>query len=153
LQVCVGWKSGDKDPALLGSCANATAAYVPSLSTRIACEGCDGTLGPFSWAEANASDAWAAAHGWPADPMWVESNWPQGVPFVQIYLLKPYGARVSGRAWAAKGRMMGPSSWAGRLEAAGARRRQQRAAGGDGTAAPPHGGRARGAACLRSWAL
>ncbi|GBF91523.1 nicastrin [Raphidocelis subcapitata] len=93
-QVCVGWKRGDSDPALLGTCANATAAYIPALSARVACDGCDGTLGPFSWAETNASDAWSAAHGWPADPMWAESNWPLGVPFVQIYLLKPYGSRV-----------------------------------------------------------
>jgi hypothetical protein len=92
--VCAGWKRGDSDPELLGTCLNATVSYVPSLSTRIACTACDDIYGAFRWVESNASDAWAAAHGWPADPMWVESNWPAGVPFMQLYLLKPWSERV-----------------------------------------------------------
>lgn len=69
--------------------------YVPALSTRVTCANCDDIFDSFAWVVTNASDAWAASHGWPADAMWAESNWRLGVPFVQLYLLKPYSVRVS----------------------------------------------------------
>lgn len=94
-QVCAGWKRGDSDPALLGRCVNATVLYVPSLSTRVACAQCDDIFGAFEWRETAEADAWAARHGWPADPMWAESNWPTGAPFLQLYLAKPYKTRVA----------------------------------------------------------
>ncbi|KAI8468238.1 MAG: Nicastrin-domain-containing protein [Monoraphidium minutum] len=94
-QACVGWKQGDSDPALLGACLNATARYVPALSTRVTCEACDDIYGSFKWVVTNASDGWAAAAGWPRDPMWAESNWPLGAPFVQLYLAEPYSTRVA----------------------------------------------------------
>ena len=98
-QVCAGWRAGEVgsgkgDAALLGACVNATARYVPALSTRITCEACDDVYGAFRWVETNASDAWAARLGWPRDAMWAESDWPATAPFVQLYLRKPYSARA-----------------------------------------------------------
>lgn len=47
----------------------------------------------FQWGLSNASRAWEAAHGWPPDPEWTESNWPPaGVPQYRLYQV--------GRAWA-----------------------------------------------------
>lgn len=84
----------------MGTCLNATVKFTPSISTRIACTACDDPFGAFAWAPSNASDAWAARHGWPDDAAWAESDWPAGVPFVQLYLLKPWGVRVRrARGW------------------------------------------------------
>jgi hypothetical protein len=88
-QVCAGWKQGNKDPALMGRCFNATVRYVPSYSTRISCTSCEDWLGAFTWVTSTAADAWNALYGWPQDPMWVESDWPLGVPYVQLYLREP----------------------------------------------------------------
>ena len=92
--MCAGWKGSGSDPSLLGVCLDATVRYTPSLSTRIGCASCDDVFGPVAWVVANDSDAWTAKHGWPVDPMWAESDWPADVPFVQLYLLKPWGVRV-----------------------------------------------------------
>ena len=40
----------------------------------------------FQWGMSNASEGWEAAHGWPPDPEWTESNWPAGgVPEYRLY--------------------------------------------------------------------
>lgn len=87
-QVCAGWKSGSSDPNLLGHCLTATTRYVPSLSTHIECAECEAwaDASRFHWVDSSAADAWSEAHAWPPDPMWVESNWPLGVPAVELYL-------------------------------------------------------------------
>ncbi len=32
----------------------------------------------------NASQTWERRLGWPADPLWTESNWPASTPFIQV---------------------------------------------------------------------
>lgn len=39
----------------------------------------------YEWQLSNASAAWEAQHGWPEDPVWTESNWPTGQPYLEIY--------------------------------------------------------------------
>ena len=34
-------------------------------------------------------------HGWPADPLWVESNWPTGTPALQLYLQEAPGTEAA----------------------------------------------------------
>lgn len=42
-------------------------------------QGCDGTATFYNpdWQMADAADSWQAAHDWPPDPQWTESNWQQ----------------------------------------------------------------------------
>ncbi|KAF8060585.1 zinc finger CCCH domain-containing protein 40 [Scenedesmus sp. PABB004] len=82
--ACAGWRGGAGD-AGLGACVNASVRYVPSFSTRFACDDC-GDLWAARWRVDDAADAWAAAAGWPPDPMWAESDWPAGVPELRLYL-------------------------------------------------------------------
>lgn len=94
LQVCVGWKRSDKDPALMGRCLNASVHYVPAVSTRLTCQNCD-DLNMFKWFVTDTADAWNQQYSWPADPIWAESDWPQGVPFLQLNLNEPYSTDVA----------------------------------------------------------
>eukprot|EP00877_Chromochloris_zofingiensis_P006849 jgi/Chrzof1/2417/Cz11g14180.t1 len=93
-QVCVGWKRSDKDPALMGRCLNASVHYVPAVSTRLTCQNCD-DLNMFKWFVTDTADAWNQQYSWPADPIWAESDWPQGVPFLQLNLNEPYSTDVA----------------------------------------------------------
>ena len=34
-------------------------------------------------------------HGWPADPLWVESNWPTGTRALQLYLREAPGTEAA----------------------------------------------------------
>lgn len=40
---------------------------------------CDGTATFYNpdWQMTDAADSWQAAHDWPPDPQWTESNWQQ----------------------------------------------------------------------------
>ena len=51
-------RPGRPDPA--GFCLNTTAAYVPSYSTHLLCDGCDGaaTQAEFRWKLTDAAAAW-----------------------------------------------------------------------------------------------
>ncbi len=89
LQVCAAWRANVK-----GRCVNATVHYVPSLSTAINCTNCDDLAGSFRWVATGEADAWNAQYSWPTDPMWVESDWPLGVPFVQLYLHETTSAQL-----------------------------------------------------------
>jgi nicastrin len=87
--VCAGARDGVQGPAGTGACVNATARYVPAWSPRLECAGCNGSgsWGQARWAVGGgAAAAWEAAGGWPADPMWVESNWATGSPRVVMFL-------------------------------------------------------------------
>jgi len=61
--------------------------YVPSYSTRISCEAC-GDWDTATWKVTDAADDWNQQYAWPPDPMWTESDWPLGVPALQLYLLE-----------------------------------------------------------------
>ena len=52
----------------------------------------------FQWGISNASRAWEAAHKWPPDPEWTESNWPAGgVPAYRLYQVGLWtAAQISG---------------------------------------------------------
>lgn len=84
-QVCAGWRASGGDPALLGACVNATVRFTLSASTRVACSDC-GDPWAVRWQVTDAADGWNARHAWPPDPTWAESDWPLGVPAVQLYL-------------------------------------------------------------------
>lgn len=112
--VCVGWRRSGNDASYLGRCRRASVRYVPSYSTAIACSAC---ADPWSvaWAPSAAADAWSAAHGWPADPAWAESDWPLGVPDLQLYLRE--APRVEAALLAAGSLVtaaVGVASWLGR---------------------------------------
>jgi hypothetical protein len=82
----MGWRaSSKKDPSLLGRCVTASVRFVPSFSTAIACSAC---ADPWqcTWVPSADADAWSAQHAWPRDPAWAESDWPLGVPDLQLYL-------------------------------------------------------------------
>jgi len=82
---CIGWKgSNRKNSQLMGRCQRTTVRYSPSLSTLL-------NFQPYSdraigLSFSNASSAWEAATGWPADPLWVESNWPNATPYLRVLL-------------------------------------------------------------------
>lgn len=84
-QVCAGWRASGGDASYMGHCVNATVRYVPSYSTKLECESCDDPW-EATWRVSTAADAWNEQHGWPADPMWTESDWPNEVPDLQLYL-------------------------------------------------------------------
>lgn len=85
--VCVGFRNLPGDDGR-GWCLPAAAEYAPAYSTLLRFEqsgsgdGDGGDAGRWTLDDAQvaAAEAWAAARGWPADPLWAESNWPQGVP-------------------------------------------------------------------------
>eukprot|EP00887_Chlorella_sp_A99_P003619 scaffold7.g3619.t1 len=85
--ACAGYHNLAGDEGM-GVCLNTTARYVPAYSTSLACPGCNGTatLGSAGWALTDAAAAWEAAAGWPPDPVWTESNWPNETPSLVLYL-------------------------------------------------------------------
>jgi nicastrin len=86
--VCAGWRDLEGS-AGSGRCINSTTRLVPSYSTLLECVGCNGTAtndGTYRWAVNMTSTAWAERYGWPEDPMWTESNWPTGTPFLELFL-------------------------------------------------------------------
>lgn len=79
--ACIGWRAGanaTKYNATMGRCRNTTTNYLPAYTTRLAY---------FNnyWLFTNTSTPWEAKYGWPADPMWTESNWPAGTPSLMVY--------------------------------------------------------------------
>lgn len=84
LQVCAGWRSSSNEK-YMGKCVNATVQYVPSYSTKLTCENSEDNW-QATWHLTDAADAWNQQHSWPPDPMWAESDWPVGVPDLQLYL-------------------------------------------------------------------
>ena len=85
VQVCAGWRASGSDGASPGKCVSATVRYVPSYSTKFACQSCDDPW-QATWQLSTAADAWNQQHSWPPDPMWAESDWPLGIPDLQLYL-------------------------------------------------------------------
>ncbi|KAL4433984.1 hypothetical protein ABPG75_000425 [Micractinium tetrahymenae] len=85
--ACAGSRS-IKGPEGQGFCLNATVRYVPSYSTSLLCDACDGanTNYEFRWKLTDAAAQWERQHGWPADPVWAESNWPNDTPALTLYL-------------------------------------------------------------------
>ncbi|KAL4441829.1 hypothetical protein ABPG77_003745 [Micractinium sp. CCAP 211/92] len=85
--VCAGSRS-IKGPEGQGMCLNATVRFVPSYSTSLLCDACDGanTNYEFRWQLTDAAAQWEQQHGWPADPLWAESNWPNDTPALTLYL-------------------------------------------------------------------
>lgn len=85
--VCAGSRS-IKGPEGQGMCLNATVRFVPSYSTWLLCDGCDGanTNYEFRWQLTDGAAQWEQQHGWPADPLWAESNWPNDTPALTLYL-------------------------------------------------------------------
>jgi nicastrin len=70
-----------------GACVDATVRYVPAWSAALNCTGC--AAGAPAWAAAEgggAAGAWEAALGFPRDPLWTESNWPDGTPRALLFL-------------------------------------------------------------------
>eukprot|EP00195_Chlamydomonas_chlamydogama_P012863 CAMPEP_0202894688 /NCGR_PEP_ID=MMETSP1392-20130828/4034_1 /ASSEMBLY_ACC=CAM_ASM_000868 /TAXON_ID=225041 /ORGANISM="Chlamydomonas chlamydogama, Strain SAG 11-48b" /LENGTH=710 /DNA_ID=CAMNT_0049579449 /DNA_START=101 /DNA_END=2233 /DNA_ORIENTATION=+ len=90
--VCIGWKSGT-DPATsaatMGRCRVSTTKFVPSLSTRVIYVD---TSKKFLLDE---DTQFNAKYGWPDDPLWTESDWPGGVPYVRVYMEEPYSVQVA----------------------------------------------------------
>eukprot|EP00879_Flechtneria_rotunda_P021871 GHRR01023066.1.p1 GENE.GHRR01023066.1~~GHRR01023066.1.p1 ORF type:complete len:604 (+),score=189.04 GHRR01023066.1:381-2192(+) len=82
-QVCAGWRGNSV--GYMGKCVNATVKYVPSYSTQFMSAACDDPY-QAKWQVTDAADAWHQQYNWPADPMWTESDWPLGVPVLQLYL-------------------------------------------------------------------
>lgn len=85
LQVCAGWRSSNRGDRFLGKCVTATVRFVPSYSTKLACQSCEDPW-QVSWQVTTAADAWNQQHNWPDDPMWAESDWPESTPDLQLYL-------------------------------------------------------------------
>lgn len=85
LQVCAGWRSSNRGDSFLGRCVTATVRFVPSYSTKLACQACDDPW-QVSWQVSTAADAWNQQYNWPEDPMWTESDWPESTPDLQLYL-------------------------------------------------------------------
>ncbi|GAB4818162.1 hypothetical protein N2152v2_005208 [Parachlorella kessleri] len=85
--VCAGYRSMAGD-AGKGVCLNTTVRYVPSYSTSLECQGCNGsaTLGNFGWQVTTAAQQWEQQYGWPPDPLYTESNWPYGTPHLELFL-------------------------------------------------------------------
>eukprot|EP00878_Enallax_costatus_P016016 GHUV01016792.1.p1 GENE.GHUV01016792.1~~GHUV01016792.1.p1 ORF type:complete len:668 (+),score=142.24 GHUV01016792.1:770-2773(+) len=83
-QVCAGWR-GNSDGRYMGQCLNSTVVYVPSYSTKLTCQNCEDFYGA-TWALSDAADTWNQQYNWPPDPVWAESDWPIGVPDLQLYL-------------------------------------------------------------------
>mmetsp|Transcript_23262 Transcript_23262/g.59421 ORF Transcript_23262/g.59421 Transcript_23262/m.59421 type:complete len:704 (-) Transcript_23262:480-2591(-) len=82
---CIGWKgSNKKNAALMGRCWRTTVRYAPSLTTAL--DFIPNANGAARFYFSNASADWDKALGWPQDPMWTESYWPVGVPFIQVML-------------------------------------------------------------------
>lgn len=59
--------------------------YVPSYSTKLTCTACE-DFWQATWQLTDAADAWNQQYGWPEDPIWTESDWPLGIPDLQLYL-------------------------------------------------------------------
>mmetsp|Transcript_29393 Transcript_29393/g.82895 ORF Transcript_29393/g.82895 Transcript_29393/m.82895 type:complete len:204 (-) Transcript_29393:473-1084(-) len=102
-QVCVGWRYGlytskSREPGL-GWCYTASTKYVPAHSTRLACKDCDFTRawgGTGSWEVRDDPAEWRKANGgWPEDPIWTESDWSSGVPFVRFYQQEPKAVELA----------------------------------------------------------
>eukprot|EP00878_Enallax_costatus_P046602 GHUV01056817.1.p1 GENE.GHUV01056817.1~~GHUV01056817.1.p1 ORF type:complete len:109 (-),score=3.88 GHUV01056817.1:2-328(-) len=69
----------------MGQCLNSTVVYVPSYSAKLTCQNCEDFYGA-TWALSDAADTWNQQYNWPPDPVWAESDWPIGVPDLQLYL-------------------------------------------------------------------
>jgi nicastrin len=65
----------------------ATARYVPAYSTTLRCDGCSGaaTFYDNQWKATDEAAEWNQQLQWPPDPMWTESNWPEGQPSLLLY--------------------------------------------------------------------
>lgn len=81
LQVCAAWRSNQH----MGKCVTATVQYVPSYSTRLVCDSCSDFY-QAKWRLTDEADEWNKQYDWPPDPAWTESDWPYGVPDLQLYL-------------------------------------------------------------------
>lgn len=84
-QVCAGWRASGGDASYMGRCVTATVRYVPSFSTKLECDACDDPW-QAAWRVSTAADAWNEQHSLPADPIWTESDWPNEIPDLQLYL-------------------------------------------------------------------
>lgn len=78
-QLCAGVTGEAK-----GFCVSAHVLYAPSYSTSLECVNC--SLHHVDWRVTEGASVWEEEHGWPMDPMWVESNWPLGIPSVTLFL-------------------------------------------------------------------
>lgn len=85
VQVCAGWRATGSGDAYMGKCVAATVRYVPSYSTKLACQSCQDPW-QATWQLSTAADAWNQQYNWPPDPIWTESDWPTGIPDLQLYL-------------------------------------------------------------------
>lgn len=85
LQLCAGWRSSNRGTSFWGKCVTATVRFVPSYSTKLACQSCEDPW-QVSWQISTAAEAWNQQHNWPDDPMWTESDWPESTPDLQLYL-------------------------------------------------------------------
>uniref|UniRef100_A0A383VJT7 Nicastrin n=1 Tax=Tetradesmus obliquus TaxID=3088 RepID=A0A383VJT7_TETOB len=92
-QVCAGWRSSS-DEELMGRCVNATVRYVPSYSTRVSCESCSDYY-TAKWQLTDVAEQWSQQYSWPDDPLWAESDWPVGVPDLQLYLHEAEAVEVA----------------------------------------------------------
>jgi nicastrin len=78
-EVCAGARDLPS-PQGMGLCLRATVQYVASYSTSL-------TYVNSTWQTTDQAEEWEVEYGWPQpDPMWTESNWPMGVPSVELYL-------------------------------------------------------------------
>lgn len=50
-----------------------------------------------SWVQNNASAQWEAALGWPADPVWTESRWDEGIPRMELFTVSPSEGKHFGK--------------------------------------------------------
>jgi nicastrin len=78
-KVCAGARDLPS-PQGMGLCLRATVQYVASYSTSL-------RYVNSTWQTTDKAEEWEVEYGWPQpDPMWTESNWPTGVPSVEMYL-------------------------------------------------------------------
>jgi len=124
--VCAGTDAGAGGRPGVGACTSATVRFVAAYPLGLECAGCadgDGAWGEWRVVEGGEGGgararAWAAAHAWPAEPLWCESLWPAGgVPSLTLYRTSPVGS--AGRAWAGGLAATAAAAWAGRAAGAG----------------------------------
>ncbi|KAK9804658.1 hypothetical protein WJX73_005957 [Symbiochloris irregularis] len=79
--VCYAYRSDQAPGAGNGQCLTTTARYVPSLSNRLSCKECGG--GTCAWQVSDADPL--SGQGFPPDPLWTESNWPDGGQSLRLF--------------------------------------------------------------------
>lgn len=87
-EVCAGARDLPS-PQGMGLCLRATVQYVASYSTSL-------RYVNSTWQTSGKAEEWEEKYGWPQpDPMWTESNWPTGVPSVELYLTESESVDVA----------------------------------------------------------